>query len=269
MMLPKVQLATTLGLLASVAFAQTSTKCNPRNGTCPPDAAFGTDYTFDFSQGPSARLWEETVFGTTYDTQMGAVFAIKKQGDAPTIRTNFTFFFGRTEVHLKVATGQGIISSIMWLSDDLDEVDYEFFGSHPNIASTNIFGKGILDYTFGKQHTVSANLQDDYHNYTTMWTADALQWYLDGVLLRTLLPGDAANGFKYPQTPMRMSIGVWAGGDPRLPKGTVTWAGGVTDFSKGPYTMYVRSAQVTDFGSGKEYIWGDRSGSWQSIKSVP
>ena len=32
--------------------------------------------------------------------------------------------------------------------------------------------------------------------------------------------------------------------------------------------MFVKSTHVTDFHSGKEYSYGDMSGSWQSIKVV-
>ena len=32
--------------------------------------------------------------------------------------------------------------------------------------------------------------------------------------------------------------------------------------------MLVKSTKVTDFHSGKEYTYGDNSGSWQSIKVV-
>lgn len=47
----------------------------------------------------------------------------------------------------------------------------------------------------------------------------------------------------------------------------IDWAGGLTDFND-IYTMYVKSVNVTDFGTGKEYVYSDRSGSWQSIKAV-
>ena len=32
--------------------------------------------------------------------------------------------------------------------------------------------------------------------------------------------------------------------------------------------MFVKNVNVTDFSSGKEYTYSDRSGSWQSIKAV-
>lgn len=61
--------------------------------------------------------------------------------------------------------------------------------------------------------------------------------------------------------------GIWAGGDPKQPEGVIAWAGGITDY-KDIYTMYVKSVNVTDFGRGKEYVYGDKTGSWQSIKAV-
>ncbi len=111
-------------------------------------------------------------------------------------------------------------------------------------------------------------VQADYHNYTTHWTNSSLDFYIDGAKVRTLLPSDANSTRNYPQTPMRISIGNWAAGDPSEPVGVRQWAGGDTDFSKGPFTMYVKSAAVTDFSSGKEYTYTDHSGSWQSIKAT-
>ncbi|KHN99842.1 Concanavalin A-like lectin/glucanase, subgroup [Metarhizium album ARSEF 1941] len=253
--------AALLGLVA----AQVHTDCNPMERDCPADPAFGTDHNFNFNVTPSGDLWETTAGTVTYDAQTGAAFTINKQGDSPTIRTKFYFFFGRTEIHLKVAPGRGIVSSMMWLSDDLDEVDWEFLGSNKTFATTNYFGKGRQDFKNGGSHPMTG-MQDDYHNYTTVWTKESIEWFIDGNRVRTLNAKDANNTLNYPQTPMRMSVGIWAGGDPSLPEGTRQWAGGDTDYANGPYTMYLKSAQVADYSSGKEYTYGDRSGSWESIK---
>lgn len=43
------------------------------------------------------------------------------------------------------------------------------------------------------------------------------------------------------------------------------WAGGETDYSKGPYTMYLKSMTVTDYSTGSSYRYSDNTGSWQSI----
>ncbi|RFU76026.1 glycosyl hydrolase family 16 [Trichoderma arundinaceum] len=259
------------GLLAAapllgLASAQVSTSCNPLNSTeCPTDPGFNTDYTFYFNSTPSYELWETTAGSVQYDSENGAAFTINKQGDSPTIRTLFYFFFGRVELFLKVAPGVGIVSSAMWLSDDLDEVDWEFLGVNNTQASTNYFGKGYEDYHNGGLYT-TANNQENYINYTTVWTKESIDWFIDGQHVRTLTPEAANKTRNYPQTPMRLSLGIWAGGDPRLPNGTREWAGGNTDYSKGPFTMYVKSARITDYGGGSEYAYGDMTGSWQSIK---
>ncbi|KAI1334658.1 glycoside hydrolase family 16 protein [Xylariaceae sp. FL0016] len=259
-----------LALLATIftgpVTAQLTTTCNPLNETCPADAALGTTFTQYFNETPADGVWNTTAGTVDYDAETGAAFTINEKGESPTLISNFYFFFGKTEVMLKAAPGQGIVSSIVWSSDVLDEVDWEFLGGKPENASTNYFGKGRQDFLNAGYHTVDGGVQADYHNYTTTWTADKMEWYIDGAIVRTLLPADANNTDNYPQTPMKLSLGIWAGGDSDQPKGTIEWAGGVTDYSKGPYTMYVKSAYVQDYTSGKEYTYGDQSGTWESIQ---
>ena len=55
--------------------------------------------------------------------------------------------------------------------------------------------------------------------------------------MRTLLYADAVGGRNYPQTPVNVRIGIWAGGDPANDPGTIEWSGGETDYSAGPFTM--------------------------------
>lgn len=271
-MLPRSLFSAT-ALLASTALfqnaaAQVTTDCFPMNQTCPPNPALGMDIGFNFNQTPKAGTWDTVVNPMVYDKDQGAIFTIKKQGDCPTIRTKFYFFWGRAEIWMKASHGTGIISSVMLLSDNLDEIDWEFKGNDPEHVHTNYFGKGEPDFRNGAEHKVPGGATNDYHNYTLMWTKDVLEWHIDGQKVRSLLPKDANNTKFYPQTPMRLSLGIWAGGDPSLPPGTREWAGGDTDYSQGPYSMFVKSASVHDFSTGKEYVYGDRSGSWESIQIV-
>ena len=264
-------LASAVALLAALpsAFAQVSTDCNPLNTTnCPPDPAFGMDFNFHFNQTPAKDTWDTTAGEVPYTPNFGAKFQINKQGDSPTIRTNFYIFWGRIEVWMKAASGTGIISSMMLLSDDLDEIDWEFMGGNVTHAETNYFGKGAQDFHNAIYYPVDGGVQDDYHNYTIDWTKDRLEFHIDGNKVRTLLPKDANNSRNYPQTPMRLSLGIWAGGDPTLPEGTRQWAGGDTNYNDGPFTMYVRSTQITDYSKAKEYVYGDMTGSFESIKLV-
>lgn len=255
--------------LLGAAAAQVHTDCQPLNRTdCPSDPALGTDHFFNFNITPSYNLWETTVGSIDYNADTGAGFSVKKQRDSPTLRSKFYIFFGRYEVSLKVAPGTGIISSLMLLSDDLDEIDIEFKGANSTEITTNIFSKGDFDdHSYGKDHIMDIDGQADYHTYVVDWTKERLEWSVDGKVIRTLTYDEADGGAKYPQTPMRMNIGIWAGGDPTLPKGTIEWAGGETDYSKGPYTMFVKNTKIEDYTkNAKEYTYGDKTGSYQSIQ---
>ncbi|KAI1176460.1 concanavalin A-like lectin/glucanase domain-containing protein [Nemania sp. FL0916] len=262
-------LALLASALISSATAQLTTKCNPMEKTCPPDPALGTAHTFYFNSTPSDDIFTQEANGIEFNENNGASFTISAQGDAPTLSSNFYFFFGRTEVLMKAAPGQGIISSIVWKSDTLDEVDWEFKGGNQTWAFSNYFRDGNRsDTTTGGDHPVAGSIYD-LHNYTSVWTKDKLEWHMDGHLIRTQLAKDAQGGNNFPQTPMTLRLGSWIGGDTKTqPVGTVQWAGGPADYSKGPFTMYVQSARVEDYSTGKEYTYTDKSGSWQSIKVV-
>jgi hypothetical protein len=65
---------------------------------------------------------------------------------------------------------------------------------------------------------------------------------------------------------MQLKLGSWAAGGAGVAEGTVAWAGGKTDFSKSPFDMYVREVSITNYNPADSYEYGDKSGSWQSIK---
>jgi hypothetical protein len=67
---------------------------------------------------------------------------------------------------------------------------------------------------------------------------------------------------------MQVKFGAWSGGDPANAPGTIEWARGPTDYSKGPFSMVVRSVKVQDYSTGTQYVYGDQTGTWRSIKSV-
>jgi hypothetical protein len=65
---------------------------------------------------------------------------------------------------------------------------------------------------------------------------------------------------------MQLKLGSWAAGGEGVPEGTVEWAGGKTDFSQGPFDMYVKEVSITNYNPADSYEYSDKSGSWQSIK---
>jgi beta-glucanase (GH16 family) len=260
-----VSLAAALAVLAAPAAAQTYTDCNPLNSTCPPDPALGTSFNQSYSTESSfdPGLWNFTA-GAPDFTDSGASFAIIRSGDSVTAQTSFYIFFGRVEVWMQAAAGTGIISSLVLLSDDLDEIDWEIMGGNRTYGENNYYGKGNQSERNAKYYPF-ANPQTGFHNYTLDWTADKLEWHLDGQIIRTLTPDEAPGG--YPQTPSFFKMGIWAGGDPKEPPGVQAWAGGVTDYSQGPFIMTIANVTITDYTkNASSYSYGDQSGTWQSIK---
>jgi len=108
--------------------------------------------------------------------------------------------------------------------------------------------------------------QSTTRNYTITWTSSATTWYVDGTAVRTLAYADALSGKNYPQTPMNIRIGIWAGGDSGNDEGTIEWAGGETDYDNGPYTMVLEKIEVVNDTPGESYVYGDTSGDYESIE---
>lgn len=254
----------TIAILATTALAQTFTDCNPLKQSCKPDPALGGAENFDFTNG-ALNDWTVTFkpHRVTYDAR-GAELTVAEQGDNPTIQSDFFFMFGRVEAVLQAAPGVGIVSSFVLQSDDLDEIDLEWLGGDNTQVQTNFFVKGNTDtYDRGAFHPI-ANPTGELHTYAIEWTQEQITWFIDGAPIRTLLATDY-HGF--PQSPMQIRIGIWAGGDPTNNPGTIQWAGGETNYQTGPYSMVIKSVNVEDYSTGHEYYYSDMSGTWQSIKS--
>lgn len=263
-------LAAFLAAFVSTVSAQTTTSCQPLNETCSPDVALGTNHTWTFNSSSTIDSTWNLTNGVLNYTDDALGFTINKALDSPTIKSKFYIFFGRMEYHVRAAPGHGVISSVVLESDDLDEIDWEWIGSEDTTVQSNYYGKGETIADTGKTHNISADPTADFHNYTTWWDKDKIEWWYDSTLLRTLTYDNATNssGTWYPQTPMNIRIGIWPGGDPSEPNGTIIWAGGEIDYDAGPYTMYVKSVSAQDFSTGKEYNYTDHSGTWESIQVV-
>ncbi|KAL5359000.1 concanavalin A-like lectin/glucanase domain-containing protein [Aspergillus floccosus] len=254
--------------LAAQCTAQTYTSCNPMKKTCPADTGLST-YTLstDFTSGDSAfKRWNVTA-GSVTSTSLGAEFVINEQGDAPTLESDFYIFFGYVEFKMRAANGTGIVSTVLLESDDLDEIDWEQVSTFDTEIQTNYFGKGNTT-SYDRATTVTvASPEETFHTYAINWTAATTQWLIDGAVVRTLNYADALDGENYPQTPMRIRLGIWAGGDPDNSEGTIEWAGGETDYSAAPFKMYVESVSVINYNPADEYTYSDKTGSWESIKA--
>jgi beta-glucanase (GH16 family) len=276
-MFSKIYSAAAVALAAStMVSAQTFTTCNPLEKTCPADKAVGNKkLSCDMTKDLCSVFTELDGTDLTYGAN-GAEFSIKAESNAPTVRTGKYIFFGRVDVEVQAADGQGIVTSFVLQSDDLDEIDWEWVGGDADKAQSNYFSKGD-DSVFdrGAYHAAPAALTS-FHTYSVEWTAESVIWLIDNKPVRTLTCADVSGSSACPETPMEIKLGTWVAGRKDAPEGTVEWAGGLTDFTKAPFNGYYRNIVITDYAgksgptseSVKEYVYGDKSGSWESIKVV-
>lgn len=265
-----------VALAATLVSAQTFSSCNPtlKDG-CPNPKALGSKIVeTDFRTGAGSFLKELDGTKITHDKDLGAVYTINKETDAPTTQSDLWIFFGQVDVVLRAAPGAGIVTSVVLQSADLDEIDWEWVGKDNTQVQTNYFSKGCTEvYDRGGFSPVS-NPMGDYHTYTIKWTRDRLDWIIDGTTVRTLLAKDAKGCSGFPQSPMQVKLGTWVAGKSSAQPGTIEWAGGLANFDSAPFNAYYKSVRVQDFMGGgdakeaTEYVYTDRSGSWQSIKVV-
>ncbi|EAQ85079.1 hypothetical protein CHGG_09093 [Chaetomium globosum CBS 148.51] len=231
---------TTVALAASLVSAQTFTECDPtkRDG-CPNPKAVGSKVVdIDFRKG--ANSFFKPADGTTlkYDDNLGAIFSISNEKNAPTIGSKKYIFFGQVDVTVRAARGVGVVTSFVLQSDDLDEIDWEWLGGDATQVQTNFFSKGCTDTYDRGGFSPVADPVNQFHTYTIKWTPEQLDWIIDGAV------------------------------------GTIDWAGGITDFTDAPFDGYYQSLRIQDYMGGKgakeatEYHYTDRSGTWQSIKVV-
>ncbi|KAI4227359.1 MAG: hypothetical protein L6R40_008213 [Gallowayella cf. fulva] len=259
-----------VGSLFGPSSAQVTTECDPTKVTCPNDQGLATDtYSVDFTSIKTLPSeWQLANYAKVNLGSQGAEFTFAKRYDAPTLWTKFKFFFGRVEFVVKAAPGVGIISSMVLLSDDLDEVDWEFLGGVTTNVQTNYFGKGFTGTYNRSTSPAVASPQTQFHTYALDWSPTALVWSIDGVAVRTLNAADADGiGSQYPQSPMKVSLSLWDAGDPDSP--AQGWGGGVTPIPPPePYTMYVKSVKIFNSNPAQQYQYTDKSGSWRSIKVI-
>ncbi|KAF2216476.1 glycoside hydrolase family 16 protein, partial [Cercospora zeae-maydis SCOH1-5] len=284
-MLSLAESLSSLLIIASSAYAQRADgqfwPCNPiknATGACPPNPGLATSkYEIDFTKVQAIPPeWTISNYATINFGPNGAEFTYSKRYDAPQLWTNFFILFGKVDIEMRIANGVGMISSAVLISDDFDEIDFEFSGNNfgnsdwaAGIGQNNYFGKGLTgNYDRGSYFDVSRP-QETFHTYSIEWRKAYLNWRLDGRVIRQFRydqsSGDQGN-YQYPQTPSKLQLGIWAGGDPSMNEGTKSWAGGETDVYGGPYTMYVRKVTIHNYNPAHAYNWTDQSGKWQSIQ---
>ncbi|TGJ78663.1 hypothetical protein E0Z10_g10105 [Xylaria hypoxylon] len=276
-----ISLLSTLGLAAQFVNGQLEPDCNPLHADCPAKKAWPEEnYYIDFTKetGPPAN-WIIANYEVVKFTPQGAEFTYGKKGDAPNMWTDFYILGGRYDVELQIAPGQGVISSSVLWSDIQDEIDWEFSGNQHGekpfpppdgkwTVETNIFAQGKMWDGAATYQKDAYNPTTQFHTYSVEWDENHMNWYVDNQVVRSVQASNVPSGFTLPQSPMKLQLGVWGGGDPDNNYWTIEWAGGEIDMKGIPYTMYVRSVNITNKYPACQYKYKDRTGKITGIDKI-
>ncbi|SMN18185.1 similar to Saccharomyces cerevisiae YEL040W UTR2 Chitin transglycosylase that functions in the transfer of chitin to beta(1-6) and beta(1-3) glucans in the cell wall [Maudiozyma saulgeensis] len=207
-----------------------------------------------FLGNASEADWLYTGTVLDYDDEGSMILAMPKNSGGTVLTSSRDVWYGKISARLKSSHLAGVITAFIVFSGVQDELDFEWVGADLNTVQTNYYWQGLLDY-----HN-SANIStndtfDNYHTYEIDWHEDYTTWSIDGVIGRTLLRNETWNetlqAYKYPQTPSRIHLSIWPGGNATNAPGTIAWAGGEIDWDAdditdpGYYYAIVNEINVT------------------------
>ncbi|KAI1402879.1 hypothetical protein F4819DRAFT_260955 [Hypoxylon fuscum] len=194
-------------------------------------------------------------------------------------------WYGNIKANIKTSKDAGVVTAFILLSDVKDEIDFEWVGTELDIAQTNYYFQGIPDYTHSGNITGVSNTNEEWHEYEIRWTPDKIEWLVDGksgrVQEKSKTWNSTLNQWDFPQTPARVQLSIWPGGDEKNGKGTIDWAGGQIDWDsddiKKDKYYYATIGEVTmdcyqtdkapGTNSGKSYVYKDAKGTNDTVEN--
>lgn len=167
--------------------------------------------------------------------------------------------YGRIEARIQIPRGQGMWPAFWMLGDnctrwpDCGEIDImENIGREPRTVHGTVHGPGYS----GAQGVTSAFTLTEpgrafvnaFHVFAVEWEADAIRWYVDDSLYKTVTPRDLPGQWVFDH-PFFIILNVAVGGN---------WPGNPDSTSVFPQTMrvdYVRVYERASAASGEVDVW--------------
>ena len=162
----------------------------------------------------------------------------------------FTVTYGKVEARIRLPHGQGIWPAFWMLGADIrsagwpagGEIDImENIGKEPSIVHATVHGPGYSGGNgIGNRTTLAggARLADDFHTFAVEWSADRMDFFLDGERYHTVAPASLPQGARWVfDKPYFLLLNVAVGGRwPGYPDAT-------TEFPQEMLVDYVRVYQ--------------------------
>ncbi|CUS21401.1 LAQU0S03e01772g1_1 [Lachancea quebecensis] len=186
--------------------------------------------------------WIYEGYTMDYDQDDALVLAMPKNSGGTVLSSTRYVWYGKVGARLKTSHGAGVVTAFIMFSSVQDEIDYEYVGNNLTQVQTNFYFEGIQNWTHST-NVSTTDTYDNYHLYEIDWHEDHIDWLIDGEVGRTLYKNSTFNAtsgdYMFPQTPARIQISLWPGGNATNAIGTKSWAGGEIDWD---------SSDIQDYG---------------------
>lgn len=164
-----------------------------------------------------------------YDDEESLILAMPKNSGGTVLSSTRAVWYGKVSAKIKTSHLGGVVTGFILYSGAGDEIDYEFVGADLETAQTNFYWEGVLNYR-NSANISTTDTFENYHTYELDWHEDYVTWSIDGVVGRTLYKNETYNSttqkYQYPQTPSKVDISIWPGGNSTNAPGTIAWSGG-------------------------------------------
>lgn len=155
------------------------------------------------------------------------------------------FQYGTIETRLKLPEGHGIWPAVWMLGTNISEVGWpasgeldlmEYVGREPNTIYSSLHTPASHGDTENSKKTVIEDIEEGYHIFKTIWSAENIQYFIDGKHVYTFTP-KAYDDNHYPfRHPFYFLINMAVGGN---------FGGPEVDDSILPVKFYVDYIKVT------------------------
>ncbi|MGH9933175.1 MAG: glycoside hydrolase family 16 protein [Pyrinomonadaceae bacterium] len=152
-------------------------------------------------------------------------------------QTKFAQTYGRFEARIKIPSGQGLWPAFWMLGDNISRVSWpncgeidimENIGKEPFSVHGTIHGPGYSGSAgIGSAYVLpnGQEVADTHHVFAVEWEPNAIRWYIDNVLYKTVTPADLPKGTTWVYDhPFFILLNVAVGGGwPGNPAGTTVF----------------------------------------------
>ena len=211
-------------------------------------------------------------------------YALAQDSYGGQIFTKESYQYGRFEMRMRSAEGDGIISSFFlynleagkncrWPAEK-NEIDVEMTGNDQNLYFTTHHPDPNQPWSIGEEFDLSFNPHRSFHRYAIEWEPGIVRWFVDDDLVY-VQDGQASNNLKYPMAimmnlwaaPFESWVGVW---DPSvMPKSSV--------YDYVTYAAYTPGGGVSEqaeiilrYGKMISILWTLKGGNFPILtRSVP